>query len=246
MQLRFLGTTGYHPNDRRQTACLMLPEIGVILDAGTGMYRAGRFLQTETLDIFLTHSHLDHIIGLTYLFSVLAGRQQVQVRVHGEATKLDAIAAHLFAEPIFPVQPPLSWQPLADQVPLVGGGRLSWFKLQHPGGAVGYRIDWPDRSLAYVTDTTADVQADYVDCIRGVDVLVHECFFPDGSKDLAQLTGHSHATPVAEVARAAGVARLLLVHIDPSNESDDPLDLAKMRAIYPRTEIAEDLQSIDF
>jgi ribonuclease Z len=60
------------------------------------------------------------------------------------------------------------------------------------------------------------------------------------------MTGHSCATPVAQVARAAEVARLLLVHIDPSNECEYPLDLAEMRAIFPRTEIAEDLQGIDF
>jgi ribonuclease Z len=246
MHLRFLGTAGYHPTDRRQTACLMLPEAGVVLDAGTGMYRAGELLQTDTLDIFLTHSHLDHVIGLTYLFSVLAGHENVAVRVHGEAAKLDAIAAHLFAKPIFPALPPLHWQPLADAVPLAGNGRLSWFALAHPGGSVGYRIDWPDRSMAYVTDTTADPQADYVHRIRGVDVLVHECYFPDGSEDRARMTGHSCATPVAQVARAAEVKRLLLVHLDPSIDCEYPLDLADMQAIFPRTEIAEDRQGIDF
>ncbi len=246
MHLRLLGTTGYHPTDRRQTACLMLPEIGVVLDAGTGMYRVGRLLETNTLDIFLTHSHLDHIIGLTYLFSVLAGHEQVAVRVHGQAEKLEAIAEHLFAPPIFPAMPPLTWQPLGEHVSLQNNGRLSWFPLNHPGGSVGYRLDWSDRSMAYVTDTTADAQADYVDRIRGVDLLIHECYFPDGKEELAQSTGHSCATPVAQVARAAGVGRLLLVHIDPSADSQDPLGLEKMRAIFPQIQIAEDGQAIDF
>lgn len=246
MQLRFLGTTGYHPTDLRHTACLMLPEIGVVLDAGTGMYRVGRLLETDTLDIFLTHSHLDHIIGLTYLFSVLAGREHVAVRVHGQADKLQAIKDHLFAPPIFPAVPPLTWQPLAQQVPLQGNGRLTWFPLDHPGGSVGYRIDWADRSMAYVTDTTADPQADYVDRIRGVDLLVHECYFPDDARAFAQSTGHSWATPVAQVAKDAGVQRLVLVHVDPTADSPDPLGLEGMRAIFPRTEIAEDGQSLDF
>ena len=33
MKLHLLGTTGYHPNARRHTACLMLPEQGIVLDA---------------------------------------------------------------------------------------------------------------------------------------------------------------------------------------------------------------------
>ena len=71
MRLILLGTTGYHPNDRRHTPCLLLPECGVMLDAGTATYRAGEYLTGPELDIFLTHAHLDHVVGLTYLFSVM-------------------------------------------------------------------------------------------------------------------------------------------------------------------------------
>ena len=45
MKLVLLGTTGYHPNDRRHTPCMVLPECGIALDAGTSMYRLGRYLQ---------------------------------------------------------------------------------------------------------------------------------------------------------------------------------------------------------
>ena len=61
VKLHFLGTTGYHPNNQRQTACMMLPEIGVILDAGTGIFRARDLIQTDHLDIFLSHVHLDPV-----------------------------------------------------------------------------------------------------------------------------------------------------------------------------------------
>ena len=54
-RLLLLGTTGYHPSERRHTACMMLPEIGVVLDAGTAMFRVRQHLATPTLDIFLTH-----------------------------------------------------------------------------------------------------------------------------------------------------------------------------------------------
>lgn len=65
MKLVLLGTTGYHPNRRRHTACMFLPEVGVVLDAGTGMFRVRDHLATSHLDIFLTHAHLDHVVGLT-------------------------------------------------------------------------------------------------------------------------------------------------------------------------------------
>jgi len=246
MKLILLGTSGYHPNDLRQTLCLLIPEHGILLDAGTGIYRAGRYLQTPTLDIFLTHAHLDHVIGLTYLFSVLEEHPLERVTVHAEAEKLAAIEEHLFSEALFPKRPPMETEPFSGQVALPGEGRLTYFPLKHHGGSVGFRLDWPGHSLAYVTDTTASVAADYVASIRGVDLLVHECFLPDSQADWAKTTGHSFTTAVAEVAQAADVGRLVLVHLSPLATEADPLNLAAARAIFPKIELGQDRMELEF
>lgn len=246
MKLVLLGTTGYHPNGRRQTACLMLPEVGVILDAGTGIFRAGKLLRTKTLDIYLTHAHLDHVIGLTFLFDVLAGKQPVSVRVHGAAEKLVAIDTHLFAPDLFPARPPFEWRPLQSTNPLPGGGQLASFPLDHPGGSLGFRLDWPGHSLAYVTDTTARPDALYVAAIHGVDLLVHECNFTDEQADWAEKTGHSCLTPVLQIAAAARVKRLILTHFDSLSEADDPVGLAAKKHLFPAAEIGSDGQEVEF
>lgn len=246
MQLALLGTTGYHPNDRRHTACFMLPEIGVVLDAGSAMYRVRDRLATDTLDIFLTHAHLDHVLGLTFLFDILPAKPLKHVVVHGQAEKLAAIQEHLLSREIFPVALPCRFEPLAEEVALRDGGRLTHFPLDHPGGAIGYRIDWPERSMAYVTDTTADPSSAYVEKIRGVDLLLHECNFPDGQEDKARLTGHSCLSPVLRVAEKARVSRLVLVHVDPSSVESDPLGLAAARHQVPQVEIGEDNVELDF
>lgn len=246
MRLHLLGTAGYHPNEFRDTPCLMLPACGVLLDAGTGLHRMRELLQTRSLDIFLTHAHLDHVVGLTYLTGLLYDRDLERIDVHGEAAKLRALDEHLFAACLFPVRPPFRWRPLIGPVPLPDGGLLRWFPLQHPGGSVGYRIDWPDRSLAYVTDATAAPDASYLDAIRGVDVLVHECFFPDGWEARAELTGHSCLTPVAQLARQAAVGRLILVHINPLAPPSDPWDGADVRDIFAATEVGRDGMVVEF
>ena len=246
MKLVLLGTTGYHPNERRHTPCMLLPECGVMLDAGTAIFRAARYLQTDELDIFLTHAHLDHVIGLTFLFSLMHEHPLRRVTVHGEPHKLAAVDEHLFSEYLFPTRPSFESRPLADEVRLPTGGRLTHFPLQHNGGSIGFRLDWPARSMAYVTDTTAAVEADYVEKIRGVDLLVHECYFPDNQADWAKKTGHSFTTPVAQVARKAEVGRLVLVHLNPLSTDDDPIGLDVARAIFPATELGEDLLEVDF
>lgn len=246
MKLLLLGTTGYHPNDQRQTACFMLPELGVIFDAGTGMYRVREFLATDTLDIFLSHAHLDHIVGLTFMFDVLADRPMKRVTVHGEAAKLQAVREHLFSEQLFPVEPPFDMKVLEPNITLPDGGVLTHFPLKHPGGSVGFRIDWPNKSLAYVTDTIASADADYVELIRGVDLLIHECYFDDNMPERAELTGHSCLTPVAQVAATAEVGRVVLVHINPQLNGEIPWNLDKVQKIFPRMEIGTDRMELEF
>jgi ribonuclease Z len=246
MKLVLLGTTGYHANDRRQTACFMLPELGVVFDAGTGLYRLSDYLQTDSLDIFLSHTHLDHCIGLTYMFDVRYVSPLSRVTAHIEPAKLAAIREHLLAELLFPVMPPVDLQPLEQDITLADGSRLTHFPLRHPGGSLGFRIDWPDRSMAYVTDTVAAADAAYVDKLRGVDLLVHEAYFTDEYAEQAELTGHSCLSCVTEVAAKAGVGRLVLVHINPLIKDDAELDLAAARKIFANTEIGVDRMEIEF
>lgn len=247
MKLILLGTTGYHPNDRRQTACLMLPELGVLLDAGTAIYRASEHVSTDALDVYLTHAHLDHCIGLTFLFDLRAKRPELgPIRVYAEQEKLAAIENHLFSELLFPVHPPCEMKPLQKQVRLADGGRLTHFPLEHPGGSVGYRIDWADRSMAYVTDTVASPDAAYVDKITGVDLLIHEAYFQDDQPDQAKLTGHSCLSQVAQVAAKANVGRLVLVHINPLLDDDSEIELSRARQQFANTEIGVDRMEIDF
>lgn len=247
MKLVMLGTTGYHPNDIRQTACYALPEIGVVLDAGTGMFRLREHIATPELDIFLSHAHLDHIAGLTFLLGTLFDKNMRRVTVHGTAGKLAAVREHLFHREIFPIPPEFELREIARETKLAGGGVLTHFPLVHPGGAIGFRLDWPDRSMAYVTDTTSGPNASYLERIRGVDLLLHECYFGDDTPaEFAAQTGHSRTTPTAELAKEAGVKQLVLIHLNPLIAEVDPIGLPTARKIFPRTMLGEDKATIEF
>lgn len=246
MKILLLGTGGYHPNERRHTACLMLPSEGIVLDAGTGFFRVRRHLITRRLDIFVTHAHLDHVSGLPYLLNTAWQRPLDSVTVHGELAKLTAIRECLLDEYLFPAPLPCQWRPLEPRPVPVGGASVTNFPLEHPCGSVGFRLDWPGRSMAYVTDTTAALDAPYLQAIQGVDLLIHECNFRDGQEEWAVKTGHSSATPVGLVAAQAGVKRLVLTHFDSLDESDDPVGIAAVRANFPAAELGRDGMEIEF
>src|SRR6056297_606665 len=247
MQLHCLGTSGYHPNEQRHTSCYFVPAAGLVLDAGTGIFRLPPLIQTDRLDILLSHAHLDHVVGLTFLLDILQQRPVEQVRIWGERVKLNAIREHLFSEHLFPVELNVDWMPLEEGTPeLIGKGKVRWFPLEHPGGSVGYRIDWPSHSLAYVSDTVGDPIANYATTIKGVGLLLHECNFRDSQREWAEKTGHSWTSRVASLAKVADVRHLALVHLNPLETGDDPVGIEGAQNLFKRTVVAADKMVLDF
>jgi ribonuclease Z len=236
MKLHCLGTAGYHPSATRHTSCYFIPDANLMLDAGTGLFRVEKLLEQEEISILLSHAHLDHVFGLTFFLDYVAVTPLRKIHVYGERLKLEAIRKHLFNELMFPVLPPIQWHCIEDLGKEFGlnGASCRWFPLDHPGGSVGYRIDWPDVSLAYITDTTASPQSEYWREIQGVDWLIHECNFSDEWIDLAIKTGHSWTSAVLESAAKAKIPRLILTHINPLAGETDPLRLAQATALLPR------------
>ncbi|MDG2388971.1 MAG: MBL fold metallo-hydrolase [Planctomycetaceae bacterium] len=244
MKLILLGTGGYHPNNARHTTCLMLPELGLIFDAGTSFFRVPKLLQTENVQIVLSHAHLDHICGLTFFLPTLIQGDVSSATIYSNDKTLNAVRQHLFSDDVFPILPDYKFETIPESLEVAQGGRLTHNVQEHPGGSLGFRVDWPDRSFAYLTDTHCNGSS--VEFVQGVDLLIHECNFPEGHENFAKKTGHSTPSPVAKMAKEAGVGRLILTHLDPTLEGDDPLNLSTIREIFPHTEVAIDLMEIEF
>ncbi len=221
MELHVLGSAGYHSNGYRETTCLMIPEVGIVFDAGSGFRRVQKLLNkvpaNVELSVLLSHAHLDHSVGLTYGISVLLGTHRT-IDVYGDIKHLAAVDQYLFDSPLFPLSREsahvrlgtLDFHPRAKSN--VNGVDIRVIPLPHPGGSTGFRLGFPNGDLVFITDTSAErVDRSFV---RGARTLVHECTFSDQYAHLAAPSGHSHTAEVVRLAAEARVERLVLVHLN--------------------------------
>jgi len=101
----------------------------------------------------------------------------------------------------------------------------------------------PPRRYAYCSDTAYNPAI--VPYIEGVDVLYHEATFADADRELAEKTMHSTARQAAEIAKRAGVGKLIIGHFS-SRYRDPRILLDEARAVFPPTELAYEGKSVIF
>lgn len=203
----------------------------LIFDAGSGLREAGLSLMSEGIaefDVFFTHTHYDHIIGLPYFKPIYRCSSAVRFwsgHLHGTMSTAEMINEFM-RPPWFPVGTGIC-QASLDTVDFRPGETLSPRKdvsirtmsLVHPGGCVGYRIEWGGRAVALVYDTEHEpgiLDPVLLDFIAGADLMIYDCTYLESEMPTFRGYGHSTGMHGSQLARAAGVTRLAMFHHDPS------------------------------
>ena len=272
--LHCLGSGGYYPNDRRHTSCYFVPQWGLVLDAGTGIFRLPNLIQTDRIDIVLSHCHLDHVFGLTVLLDVVYRRPVKTINVWADPKKIAAIQQHLLCNELFPVPLPVNFCPLPAAAPVQSPGQspgqspdqssglstlsdpvqlpfcsVRCFNQSHPGGSLGFRIQSRSdlTNLVYATDTVGDAGDSFAKTAAGTDLLIHECNFRSEHKQFAEKTGHTHADRLIEIIQNTHPKQVLITHVSPTEQIDDPVGLETIRsAVDADVELAVDEKVIRF
>lgn len=68
----------------------------------------------------------------------------------------------------------------------------------------------------------------------------------DDDPEFARQVGHSHITPVAQLAAQAQVGRLILIHLSTLRPEMGEPELERAIPIFPRKEVAFDGMEIEF
>ncbi len=225
MKVTFLGTSGYGETAARNTVSILLDN-NILIDAGEGVTRrllkrncAGKITQ-----IFLTHGHMDHFLGL---FPLLW-----QYIVVDRRTTPLTIICPLYVEHAIEQILELTYFPLKFQkFPLEFHGldldrqgsfkltlpdyEISALLLEHQPACVGYRFDKKEdgaqpKSFAFTGDTRPTDQITKL--ASEADLLVTECSFPSSLAQDAHRLNHLTVMDAASAAKTAGCARLGLIH----------------------------------
>lgn len=237
------------------TSCIEIRcgETRLIFDAGTGLRDLGDQLMSDLpdrIDIFLTHTHHDHVAGIPFFKPAYVPGTRVNFwagHLPPDVPLRDVIR-RLMQAPLFPVQldllPDCRFNDFICGATLTPGPgiELRTCPLRHPNGACGYRIDYGGRSVCIITDTEhvpGTLDETIVDFVRDADVMIYDAMFTDEEFPRFVNWGHSTWQEALRVADAAGVRMAVPFHHNPSHD-DDCLDrLAEAaQAIRPGTVFA--------
>ncbi|WP_457577261.1 MBL fold metallo-hydrolase [Desulfomarina sp.] len=180
MKIRFWGVRGSIPSPGPETgkyggntACIEL-RVGadnriIIIDAGSGIRMLGNELMTHDLpggaikaEIFLSHTHWDHIMGYPFFTPIYI--PTTEIKVYGPVTfeddPLEDVVGGQMKYRYFPVNlgelsSNIEYIRLKEDpsIDLGGGLQLATKLLNHPISALGYRFEYGGKVVCTCYDT---------------------------------------------------------------------------------------------
>lgn len=138
----------------------------------------------------------------------------------------EALEAYL-SDPFFPVgidqvMPHVQFTTLGPrETTKLGDIEVSSMSLNHPGGALGYRVWHGSLSVCYITDvehSPGRIDATLADFIRDTDLLIYDSTYTD--EEFPKFCGWGHSTwqEAIRVADAGHAKQVAIFHHDPLHD----------------------------
>lgn len=218
MKITVLGSGGWIPTRKRET-CSYLLEVDnklILLDAGSGVSRLSEYKNIlekyNELTIILSHYHLDHIIGISYLPMYIENKV---LNIYAPSKKYYEIAPNeilsdftsfpFFSKNIKSFCSIVNIYEYDTQGFYLDNLKIGICEQKHTAPSFGITIG---RYLHYATDTS--VIEDTFQIAKNVDLLLHECWQIKTNQE----NGHSSLEELIEHSKE--IKEIALIHINPT------------------------------
>ena len=204
----------------------------ILFDSGTGIRKSGIDLlknKERRVNLFLSHTHWDHIHALPFFQPGFHPEWDIIVRA-GHLKDHGGIAKALHDQmrpPFFPI--PMTFQKglrdvsdfrAGDHFKINGEVKVKTATLNHPNGATGYRIEYKNKAMCYVTDTEHVIgqpDQNVLGLIQGADLVIYDSTYTDEKFSTHIGWGHSTWQEGIRLCKAAQAKSLAIFHHDPDH-----------------------------
>ena len=207
----------------------------LLVDAGTGLLGLpAEFCALPRLPLFMTHPHVDHMMGLMmcpYVFS--PGHTMEIYCSERRGQDGSALFDTLFRPPLWPVGPAqlparIEFLPLHGEPFDLGNIRVETMEGVHPGGVTVFRFTGGGASVVVATDCTLteSLLPKLTDFARDCDLLLIDGQYSDTEWSVRRGFGHSSWNAAAAFGTECGAKKIRIIHHDPCH-TDEDLDRAE-------------------
>lgn len=208
----------------------------LIIDAGSGIRKLGEHLtrkKVDDLDVFITHSHWDHIQGFPFFTPIYSPKTRINIIGCTNSYKqLKSVLAHQMSYEYFPI----SFLDLKSTITFTDACNYSFtgkdytirfIQTNHPIFTLGVRLEHGGKSLVFITDNELGQASPitprdhFVEFCHGANYLIHDAQFLAKEYPKRRGWGHSTFEEAVELARDAHVKNLGFFHHDPSRRDTE-------------------------
>jgi len=231
--LRVLGCSGGIGADLRTTSFLLDQDI--LIDAGTGVGDLSLDALKNIHQVFVTHSHLDHICSLPFMADAVGAARLATnsppLKIYGIPETINALKSHIFNDVIWPdfTKLPSAQNPFISLHPIEIGQTIdisqngqkrliTALPVDHSIAAVAYAIESDTGTLVFSGDTGRSIAfIKALNSLSQLDHLIIETSFNDSEEALANISGHLSPALLAQELQQLQhpAAQVWITHLKP-------------------------------
>ncbi len=207
----------------------------LIFDAGTGFSELGKRLRGEgplDADLFLTHTHYDHIWGWPHFYPGLEADTRLHIRAGHLIPEhcIEELMLGLLNDPLNPLNSETLRARIVFEDFVIGstieprpGIVVRTAHLNHPNRASGYRIEFDGRSICYLTDhehTEGGPDKALVELTKSADLVIYDSTYTDEEYPNHVGWGHSTWNEGVKLCNIADAGTFVIFHHDPGHDDN--------------------------